>query len=80
VGNASGYDQVSVRAMKACKHELIPYLVHSINCSMNSNYYLIFNLDSGRSLSTTAATTEIVDEILGAIDGKKIVAGLFLDL
>jgi hypothetical protein len=29
VGNASGYDQVSVTAMKVCKHELIPYLVHS---------------------------------------------------
>jgi hypothetical protein len=27
-----------------------------------------------------AAATEIVDEILGAIDGKGIVAGLFLDL
>jgi hypothetical protein len=30
--------------------------------------------------STAAAGTEIVDEILGAIDGKKIVTGLFLDL
>jgi hypothetical protein len=36
VGKPSGYDQVSVRVMKACKHELIPYLTHSINCSMNS--------------------------------------------
>jgi hypothetical protein len=36
---ASGYDQVSVRAMKACKHELISYLVHSINCSMISGIY-----------------------------------------
>jgi hypothetical protein len=39
MSKASGYDQVSVRAMKACKHELIPYLVHSINCSMNSGIY-----------------------------------------
>jgi hypothetical protein len=30
--------------------------------------------------STAAAATKIVDAILGAIDGKKIVAGLFLDL
>jgi hypothetical protein len=38
-GKASGYDQVSVRAMKACKHELIPYLFNSINCSMKSGIY-----------------------------------------
>jgi hypothetical protein len=135
VGKASGYDQVSVRAMKACKHELIPYLVHSINCSMNSGIYpdclklakvrplhksgnkrhvgnyrpisvlspvnkifekviyhrlltfinkhgLLSNFQFGfrEKSSTAAAATEIVDEILGAIDGKKIVAGLFLDL
>jgi hypothetical protein len=36
VSKASGYEQMSVSAMKACKHELIPYLVYSINCSMNS--------------------------------------------
>jgi hypothetical protein len=36
VSKAFGYDQVSVRAVKACKHELIPYLVPSINCNMNS--------------------------------------------
>jgi hypothetical protein len=28
--------------------------------------------------STAAAATEIVDEIIGAIDGKKIAAGMFL--
>jgi hypothetical protein len=39
VGKASGYDQVSVRAMKAWKHEFISYLVHSSNCSMNSGVY-----------------------------------------
>jgi hypothetical protein len=135
VGKASGYDQVSVWAMKACKHELIPYLVHSINCSINSGIYpgclklakvrplhksgnkhhvgnykpisvfspvnkifekviyhrlltfinkhgLLSNFQFGfkEKSGTTAAATEIVDEILGAIDGKKIVAGLFLDL
>jgi hypothetical protein len=40
VSRASGYNQVSVKAMKSCKHELILYLVHSINCSMNSGIYL----------------------------------------
>jgi hypothetical protein len=120
--------------MKACKHELIPYLVHSINCSMNSGIYpdclklakvrplqksgnkrhvgnyrpisvlspvnkifekviyhrmptfikkhgLLSNFQFGfrEKSSTAAAATEIVDEIL-AIDRKKIVAGLFLDL
>jgi hypothetical protein len=39
VDKACGYDQVSARAMKAYRHELIPYLVHSINCSMNSGIY-----------------------------------------
>jgi hypothetical protein len=27
------------RALKASKHEIIPYLFHSINCSMNSGIY-----------------------------------------
>jgi hypothetical protein len=35
----TGYDQVSVRTIKARKHELIPYLVHYINCNMNSGIY-----------------------------------------
>jgi hypothetical protein len=30
---------MSVRAIKACKHELIPYLFQSINCSMNSGTF-----------------------------------------
>jgi hypothetical protein len=134
VGKACGYDQVSARAMKAYKHELIPYLVHSINCSMNSGIYLdCLKLAKVRPLhksgnkrhvgsyrpisvlspvnkifekviyhrlltiinkhgllsyfqfgfwesSTAAAANEIVDAILGALDGKTIVAGLFLNL
>jgi hypothetical protein len=36
---ASGYDRVSVRAIRARKHELIPYVVHYINCNMNSGIY-----------------------------------------
>jgi hypothetical protein len=39
VGKGSGHDQVSVRVMKACKPEHILYLVHFINCSMNSGIY-----------------------------------------
>jgi hypothetical protein len=39
VSKACGYNQVSVRVMKGCKHELIPYLVYSINCSMSSGIY-----------------------------------------
>jgi hypothetical protein len=42
------------------------------------DYYLIFNYKE--KSSTAAAATEIIDEIFGAIDGKKIVAGLFLGL
>jgi hypothetical protein len=140
VGKASGYDQVCIRAMKACKHELvrdefIPYLVHSINFSMNSGIYpdclkqakvrplhksgnnrhvgnyrpisvllpvnkilkkviyhrlvtffnkhgLLSNFQFGfrEKSSTAAAATEIVDEILSPIYGKKIIAGLFLYL
>jgi hypothetical protein len=41
---------------------------------------LNFQFRFRKKSSTAAAATEIVDEIIGAIGGKKIVAGLFLDL
>jgi hypothetical protein len=39
-----------------------------------------FQLRFREKSSTAAAATKIVDEILGAIDGKRIVAVVFLDL
>jgi hypothetical protein len=61
---------------KVIYHRLLTVLTFINKHGLLSN----FQFGLGEKSSTAAAATKIVYEILGAIDGKKIVAGLFLDL
>jgi hypothetical protein len=62
---------------KICEKVIYHRLLTFINKNgLLSNFQFGFR---GKS-STAVAATEIVDEILGAMDGKKVVAGMFLTL
>jgi hypothetical protein len=52
----------------------LPQIADIYQHGLLSNYQFGFSKMS----SPAAAATEIVDEIIGAIDGKKIAAGMFL--